>query len=131
MAQHRFLQSFGLDAPIIQAPMAGGGDPPALVAAVSNAGALGCIGAAYLTPAQIDDTSRAVRSLTTRPFGINLFAPVAPDDPSAGIDAALEGLAPYYEELGIDAPRQLPGPASTFDEQVAAVLESGASVFSF
>ena len=131
MTQNGFLQSFALRAPIIQAPMAGGGDTPALVAAVSNAGALGSIGAAYLTPAQIHETSRAVKSLTTRPFGINLFAPLAAAEPSDGVRAALERLAPYYEELGIETPRQLSAPAWTFDEQFAAVLESGALVFSF
>ncbi len=111
--------------------MAGGGDTPALVAAVSNAGGLGCVGAAYSTPAQIHDVSRAVRSQTRRPFGINLFAPVTPADPSGQVDAALARLAPYYEELGVDAPQQLAPPAWSFDEQLAAVLESGASVFSF
>src|SRR5262249_49100981 len=64
--------------PIIQAPMAGGGDTPRLVAALSEAGALGSIGAAYLSPQQIAETARAVRGLTSRPFGINLFAPVRP-----------------------------------------------------
>ena len=43
----------GIRHPIIQAPMAGGGDTPRLVAAVSEAGGLGSIGAAYLTPEQI------------------------------------------------------------------------------
>ena len=64
--------------PIIQAPMAGGGDTPRLVAAVCEAGALGSIGAAYLTPAQIEETVRAVRSLTKRPFGIAATAFTAP-----------------------------------------------------
>src|SRR5262245_60395023 len=131
MGHHDFLKSFSLIAPIIQAPMAGGGDTPALVAAVSNAGALGCIGATYLTPAQIHDVSRAVRNQTTRPFGINLFTPVAPGDPAGQVEAALARLAPYYEELGMDAPRHLVPATSTFVDQVAAVLESGASVFSF
>src|SRR5437899_11240593 len=72
----------GLAHPIIQAPLAGGGDTPDLVAAVSNAGALGFIGAAYLTPEQIISTATAVRSRTTRPFGINLFAPLPPSDSS-------------------------------------------------
>jgi nitronate monooxygenase len=40
----------GMTCPIIQAPLAGGGDTPALVAAVCNAGGLAFIGAAYLTP---------------------------------------------------------------------------------
>jgi nitronate monooxygenase len=117
--------------PIIQAPMAGGGDTPALVAAVCNAGALGCVGATYLTPAQIHDASRAVRSQTTHPFGINLFASVPAGDPDGQLEAALARLAPYYEELGMDAPRHLAPPAATFDDQLAAVLDSGASVFSF
>ena len=41
--------------PIIQAPMAGGGDTPDLVAAVCEAGGLGSIGATYLTPSRIAD----------------------------------------------------------------------------
>ena len=81
----------GLAYPIIQAPLAGGGDTPELVAAVSNAGGIGVIGAAYLSPPQIAETARAVRAKTARPFGINLFAPVAaparPDDPARGAGA--------------------------------------------
>ena len=64
--------------PIIQAPLAGGGDTPALIAAVGEAGALGFIGAAYLTPREIVEAVRAVRALTARPFGISLFAPPSP-----------------------------------------------------
>src|SRR5215469_11493976 len=72
----------GLRHPVIQAPMAGGGDTPALVAAVCEAGALGFVGGSYLTPLQIIETARAVRAQTTRPFGINLFAPLpAPEAP--------------------------------------------------
>ena len=42
------MQRFGLRHPILQAPMAGGGDTPALVAAVSEAGGMGSIGAAVI-----------------------------------------------------------------------------------
>ncbi|HSD10936.1 MAG TPA: nitronate monooxygenase, partial [Candidatus Binatia bacterium] len=55
--------------PIIQAPLAGGGDTPDLVVAVCEAGALGSIGAAYLTPEQIKTVSLSVRARTSRPFG--------------------------------------------------------------
>src|SRR5256885_15361239 len=65
----------GLTHPIIQAPMAGGGDTPRLVAAVSEAGGLGSIRAAYLTPAQIQESARAGRALAARPVGGNPFAP--------------------------------------------------------
>ena len=54
----------GMRHPVIQAPLAGGGDTPSLVAAVCEAGALGFIGASYLTPAQIVEASRAVRART-------------------------------------------------------------------
>ena len=48
--ENALTRRLGLAHPIIQAPLAGGGDTPALVAAVGEAGALGFIGAAYLTP---------------------------------------------------------------------------------
>lgn len=120
-----------MDHPIIQAPLAGGGDTPALVAAVSEAGALGFIGASYLTPAQIAEAARAVREWTARPFGINLFAPLPPPEPPKDPRPALERVAPFYAELGLPAPAVPTAGGSAFDEQLAAALASGASVFSF
>jgi len=124
-------ERLGLRHPIIQAPLAGGGDTPELIAAVSEAGAFGFIGAAYLTPPQILEAARAVRARTERPFGVSLFAPLrapeAPKDPGA----ALARLAPYYAELGL-APPEIPAlKPDAFPEQFAAALESAASVFSF
>ena len=125
------MKSLGLEHPIVQAPMAGGGDTPRLVAAVSEAGALGSIGAAYLTPQQIAESAQAVRSLTSRPFGINLFAPVRVPEGVADARRATERVAPHYAELGLAAPAPPTGPADSFPAQLAAALESGASVFSF
>src|SRR5262245_35724335 len=71
--QTALMQRLGLAHPIVQAPLAGGGDTPTLVSAVCEAGGLGFIGGAYLTPAQIRDAARTVRERTSRPFGINLF----------------------------------------------------------
>lgn len=121
----------GMGYPIVQAPLAGGGDTPALVAAVCNAGGLGFIGAAYLTPEQIESASRGVRTQTSRPFGINLFAPLAAPDLPSDPQPALERIAPYFAELGLPPP-VIPAPArDSFEEQLAAALESGAAVFSF
>ncbi len=121
----------GMRHPIIQAPLAGGGDTPALVAAVAEAGAFGFIGAAYLTPAQIVESSHAVTARSRRPFGINLFAPhEAPATPPEA-ERALERLRPYYAELGLPEP-EAPAPAAgAFDAQLAAALTSGATAFSF
>src|SRR5258705_11383886 len=120
----------GLTHPIVQAPLAGGGDTPALVAAVAEAGALGFIGAAYLTPAQIAESAKTVRARTRRPFGINLFAPLpapAPADPVG----AMARVAPYYAELGLPHPSPPALPADGFDAQLAAALDTGAAVVSF
>jgi nitronate monooxygenase len=125
------LARLGIRHPIIQAPMAGGGDTPRLVAAVSEAGALGSVGAAYLTPQQIAESARAVRSLTSRPFGVNLFAPVRVPDGSRDPRRAVERVAPHYAELGLPVPGPPSAPPDAFPEQLAAALETGASVFSF
>jgi nitronate monooxygenase len=125
-------RALGLEQPIIQAPMAGANaTPPELVSAVSNAGGLGFIGAAYMSPAQIADMARETKARTPRAFGINLFAPMAAPELSANVERALDALAPYHAELGL-APPVLPGPPSvSFDDQLAAVLECGARTFSF
>lgn len=120
----------GLAHPIIQAPMAGGGDTPALVSAVSEAGGLGSIGAAYLSPRQILEAAAAVRARTARPFAINLFAPLPAAAPGDGA-RALARVAPFYAELGLPAPSLPASAPSAFPEQLAAALDSGAAVFSF
>ena len=121
----------GLRHPVIQAPLAGGGDTPALVAAVCEAGALGFVGASYLTPLQIVETSRAVRAQTTRPFGINLFAPLQAPEAPLEPELAVTRLEPFYAELALPRPEFPTLKAESFGEQLAAALESGASVFSF
>jgi nitronate monooxygenase len=124
-------QTLRLQHPIIQAPLAGGSDTPALVAAVCEAGALGSIGATYLTPQQIADTCAAVQSKTNRPFGINLFVPDAPVPGPVDPAAAVAHVAKYFEELGLPRPEPPAPPARDFDAQLEAALGGGASVFSF
>jgi nitronate monooxygenase len=124
-------QRLGWKHPILQAPLAGGGDTPELVAAVCNAGGLGFIGAAYLTPAQIAEAGRAVRGRTARAFGINLFAPLPAPDSSKNPGPVLQRLAPFFEELGLPAPSLASPTAFSFSEQLAAALQTDAAVFSF
>jgi nitronate monooxygenase len=124
-------KKLGIQHPIIQAPLAGGADTPALVAAVCEAGALGSVGATYLTPQQIVETCAAVRARTQRPFGINLFVPEQslPDDIETG--AAVSRVAPYYKELGLPPPEPPTRGDRDFDAQLDAALSGGASLFSF
>jgi nitronate monooxygenase len=117
---------------ILQAPMAGGPTTVDLVVAVSDAGALGNFGAAYLTPQQIRDAIEATRERTRQPFGINLFVPL-PEQ--AGFDAAasLARLRVYYEELGLPVPLppQMPSQTQTFAEQLDVLVAERVPVFSF
>jgi nitronate monooxygenase len=126
-----FLQQLQMQHPIIQAPLAGGGDTPELVAEVCNAGAVGFVGAAYLTAQQIAATCQLVRNMTARPFGINLFAPQTQIGNPTEPEAALSRVATYFTELGLPAPALPTKAAYTFEEQLAAALEAGASAFSF
>jgi NAD(P)H-dependent flavin oxidoreductase YrpB (nitropropane dioxygenase family) len=64
--------------PVVQAGM-GGVARAELVSAVSNAGALGMLGMIRQAPDFIREQIRKTRTLTDRPFGVNLVPPVAPD----------------------------------------------------
>jgi nitronate monooxygenase len=64
MDKSGLLKRLGIEHPVIQAPMAGAQQPPELVAAASNAGGLGSLGAAYLMPYQIPEAIRRIRALT-------------------------------------------------------------------
>lgn len=131
VTMNRLLASMSVNHPIIQAPLAGGGDTPELVAAVSNAGALGFIGAGYLTAEQVSATGRAVRDKTERPFGINLFAPLPAPDSGVDRQRAFDAMAPFFAELGLPAPSLPAATMPDFEEQLAAALDTGASAFSF
>lgn len=63
-----------IELPIIQAGMAGGITTPELVAATSNEGALGTIGAGYMGASQLKEDIQQVKQLTDKPFAVNLFA---------------------------------------------------------
>ena len=126
-----FTARFELTCPVIQAPLAGGGDTPELVAAVCEAGALGFIGAAYLSPAQIVETGKAVRARTGRQFGINLFAPQPAPPLPARLEPAFARVAPFFAELELPPPSLPISAPASFDEQLDAALQTDASVFSF
>lgn len=128
--QTRLAKRLGVDNPIIQAPMAGGATTVDLVAAVLEAGAMGFFGAAYNTAEQIAELSKGVRERTDRPFGINLFAPL-PEPPAKDPEPMAEAIAAYHRDLGLPPPPYPHWQGDPFDEQLAATLESAASVLSF
>jgi enoyl-[acyl-carrier protein] reductase II len=66
---------FGIEHPILLAGMGGVSMAP-LVAAVSNAGGLGVMGAAALSPDDLRTEIRKTRKLTQKPFAVDLLAPL-------------------------------------------------------
>lgn len=69
---NRVCDILGIEKPVIQGPMAWISTAP-LVAAVSNAGGLGVLGVGFAPEPFIREQIAATRSLTTKPFGMNVI----------------------------------------------------------
>ena len=113
---------FGIDLPLIQAPMAGA-QGAKLAIAVSNAGGLGSLPCAMLTLDAMKKELGEFKAHTTKPYNVNFFChvpPVPSDEREARWRAA---LAPYYQEFGIDANNIPAGPGrAPFTAEAADVL---------
>lgn len=89
--------------PIMLAGM-GGVSYAELVAAVSNAGGYGVLGMAGRTPDFIRDEMRKVRSLTDKPFGVDLLA-ASPESLTASVEIIIEeGASSFVAGLGVPMP---------------------------
>ena len=119
----RLLDLFGIELPIVQAPMANA-TAVDMAVAVAEAGGLGSFPCAALADEKIGAGVAEIRSRTKRPINLNFFChKPAPAD--AERDAAwLKRLAPYYAELGAEMPK-VPLTASivAFTEATCAVVE--------
>ncbi len=73
----RILDLFGIELPIIQAPMAGANGAE-LVIAVCEAGGLGSLPCAMLAPDQARAELGIIRQRTSRPVNVNFFCHVPP-----------------------------------------------------
>jgi nitronate monooxygenase len=96
----RLIDLFGIEQPLILAPMAGFGTVE-LAAAVCDAGGLGSIGCATAQPQLAARTIKLLRQLTSRPINVNFFCD-ATAKPDADREQAWHNrLSPYYRRLGI------------------------------
>ncbi len=71
VVQTKFCNTFGIENPVVLAPMAGV-VTDALVAAVSNAGGLGLAPLWHVDADELRKTVRNIKRLTDKPFGVNL-----------------------------------------------------------
>lgn len=100
------LARLGIRLPIIQAPMAGV-SPPAMAAAVSDAGGLGSIGVGAVDADGARAMIEGVRERTDRPFNVNLFCHQPAKADAAVEQAWIARLRPEFEALGATPPGTL------------------------
>jgi nitronate monooxygenase len=132
--QNRLTERLGIVYPIIQGPL-GGLSSQRLTAAVSNFGGLGSFGAHSRTPDEIKAVIAEIRSLTSRPFAMNLW--VSMEDEGArtsderAFNRSLTPLSAYLLELGVSRPGYQAYRPIRFEDQARMLLDAPVPVFSF
>ena len=109
--------------------MAGGITTPELVAAVSNAGALGTIGAGYMSTHTLKDTIHRVKQLTDKPFAVNLFAANL-EAFSTDVDEMQALLNKQRDEVGIDTKENLVKVKDYLQEKVYLLIKEKVPIVS-
>jgi NAD(P)H-dependent flavin oxidoreductase YrpB (nitropropane dioxygenase family) len=104
----RLTEEYGLDVPIVGGAL-GVLSRPALVAAVSEAGGMGTLGAVgtpLTPPEELRTLIAGVRALTARPFGVNFITPLATPE---HVDVCIEAGVPVVSFHWGDPPEALIG----------------------
>jgi nitronate monooxygenase len=131
---NRLTSRLGLQYPIIQGPL-GGLSSQRLTAAVSNYGGLGSFGAHGLKPEAIRKVVREIKSLTLKPFAMNLWVSMEDEGAFTSTEEAfhrsLSPLAKHIESVGGAKPSYYLYEPIRFEDQVQALLDEGISAFSF
>ena len=131
MPTTEITRKLGILIPIIQAPMAGSITTPEFVAAVSNAGGLGSFGAGYMNPHDLRRGITKIRSLTNKPFAVNLFIPEEHDASPEEIQKTCMIIEQACHELQINIPSASKPFSVSFAEQMNVIVEERVPVFSF
>ena len=123
---------FGIELPILEAPMAGV-QAGRMTVAVSNAGGLGSLPCAMLTLETMKSELASIKAGTGKPYNVNFFCHTPPV-PSVEREASWrKALAPYYKEHGIDPAGipTAPGRAPFTDEAAEVLAQYKPAVVSF
>jgi enoyl-[acyl-carrier protein] reductase II len=100
----RLTDLLGVEHPVMLAGM-GGVSYSALVAAVSNAGGYGCLGASTMSSSQLALEIAATKALTSKPFGVDLLT-AFPDTLASNVELLIEGGASTFV-AGLGVPRHV------------------------
>lgn len=131
MNNKTLLNHLNISYPIFQAPMAGV-TTPLLVATVSNYGAIGNIGAGYLSKEDTKQFIDEVRSLTDAPFGINVFVPEKNEVNEQQVELSFELMKNHLHRLGEEV-EHIPDYKSVtnYEKQIEVILNEHVPVCSF
>ena len=100
----RLTDMLAIDHPIMLAGM-GGVSYHRLVAAVSEAGGIGTLGASTMAVDELPEEMARVRQLTSKPFGVDLLTAM-PGQVERGIQSVIEGGASIFV-AGLGVPREV------------------------
>jgi nitronate monooxygenase len=132
--RNRLTEKLGIEYPVIQGPF-GGLFSQRLTAEVSNFGGLGSFGGYAREPEVIKEVISEIRSLTSKPFAMNLWVSMedegARTTDEAAFNRSLAPLAAHLAALGAPRPGYQPYSAIRFEDQARAVLDANVPVFSF
>lgn len=117
--------------PIVQAPMAGGASCPELAAAVSDAGGLGFLAAGYKTADGMHQEITQLRTLTARPFGVNLFMPQPGAADPAAVDVYRQQLAGEASWYNTPLGNPDAGRDDDYEAKLAILIDDPVPVVSF
>ena len=132
--ENRLAAKLGINYPVIQGPL-GGLSSQKLTAAVSNFGGLKSFGAHGLEPEAIKEVIAQIRSLTSKPFAMNLW--VSMEDEGArtsdenAFNRSLAPLAVHLAALGASRPTYKPYSPIQFEDQARVLPDANVPVFSF
>ncbi|EJF88650.1 NAD(P)H-dependent flavin oxidoreductase [Bartonella tamiae] len=133
MRTQNFLETFNLEIPLIQAPMAGVSTPK-LSAAVCNAGAIGSLGLGASTVEKAHETIKALKAKTSRPFNLNFFChhTFAPSKDQE--EKWLKKLEPLFNKHDSKSPLELKKIYESFynnDALLKLIIEEKPAIVSF
>ena len=119
----RLLDLFGIEFPIVQAPMAGVQDADVMIGAATG-GALPSLPCAMLSPEKVREQVSIVRQRVATPVNLNFFCHTAVEpDPQAELTWRRR-LVPYYREYGLDPDASIPfANRAPFDAAGCALVE--------
>ncbi|MBV8950993.1 MAG: nitronate monooxygenase, partial [Actinobacteria bacterium] len=100
----RLTDLLDIEYPVMLAGM-GGVSYHRLVAAVSEAGGFGCLGASTMAPGELVDEIRAVKASTAKPFGVDLLTAI-PEQMEGNVDTLVRESVPVLV-AGLGVPRDV------------------------